>query len=108
VSLKQAIESDFADAITVKTDELARTAMKLGEAMYRHSLASDYSGGNNVPNVYVEPRPKGRPEGSPVTDFVVEDHADHVLATFRTQQEALSGRRNRAMLRLSLESIFVE
>jgi hypothetical protein len=40
-------------------------------------------------NVYVEPRPKGRPEGSHVDDYVVEDHADHVLATFKTQHEAI-------------------
>jgi hypothetical protein len=40
-------------------------------------------------NVFVEPRPKGRPEGSSITDFVVEDHADHVLATFKTQHEAI-------------------
>jgi hypothetical protein len=30
-------------------------------------------------NVYVEPRPKGRPEGTPI----VQDHADHVLQTFK-------------------------
>ncbi len=29
-----------------------------------------------MPNVFVEPRPKGRPEGSPIDDYVVEDHAD--------------------------------
>jgi len=40
-------------------------------------------------NVYIEPRPKGRPEGSPIDDYVVEDHADHVLATFETQREAI-------------------
>jgi len=40
-------------------------------------------------NVYVEARPKGCPEGSPVEDFVVEDHADHVLGTFKTQKEAI-------------------
>jgi hypothetical protein len=40
-------------------------------------------------NVYIEPRPKGRPEGSPIDDYVVEDHADHVLATFKTQREAI-------------------
>ena len=40
-------------------------------------------------NVYVEARPKGRPEGGPITDFVVEDHADHVLDTFKTQHEAI-------------------
>jgi hypothetical protein len=40
-------------------------------------------------NVYIEPRPKGHPEGSPIEDYVAEDHADHVLATFKTQHEAI-------------------
>ena len=40
-------------------------------------------------NVYVEPRPKGRSEGSAIEDYVVEDHADHVLGTFKTQKEAI-------------------
>jgi len=40
-------------------------------------------------NVYVEARPKGRPERSAVEDYVVEDHADHVLGTFKTQREAI-------------------
>jgi hypothetical protein len=40
-------------------------------------------------NVYVEPRPKGRHEGDPIQDYVVEDHADHVLATFKTQREVI-------------------
>ena len=40
-------------------------------------------------NVYVEARPKGRSEGSPIEDYVVEDHADHVLGTFKTQREAI-------------------
>jgi hypothetical protein len=40
-------------------------------------------------NVYVEARPKGRPEGDPIDDYVVEDHADSVLATFDTQEEAI-------------------
>jgi hypothetical protein len=40
-------------------------------------------------NVYVEARPKGRQEGSPIEDFVVEDHANHVLRTFKTQAEAI-------------------
>jgi hypothetical protein len=39
--------------------------------------------------VFVEARPKGRQDGSPITDYVVEDHADHVLATFGTQHEAI-------------------
>jgi hypothetical protein len=33
-----------------------------------------------MPNVYVEARPKGRPEGSAIEEYVVEDHADQVLA----------------------------
>lgn len=40
-------------------------------------------------NVYIEARPKGRQEGSVVEDFVVKDHADHVLPTFKTQKEAI-------------------
>jgi len=47
------------------------------------------SGGKTMANVYVEPRPKGRTEGSHIDDYVVEDHADHVLATFKTQREAM-------------------
>jgi len=40
-------------------------------------------------NVYVEARPKGRPQGDPITDYVVEDHADHVLSTHPTQAQAI-------------------
>ncbi len=42
-----------------------------------------------MPNVYVEARPKGRYEGSPITEYVVEDHSDHVLTTKATQREAI-------------------
>ncbi len=56
-------------------------------------------------NVYVEVRPKGRPEGSHIDDYVVEDHADHVLGTFKTQREARSiGRKVRATAPLLLAS----
>ena len=40
-------------------------------------------------NVYVEARPKGRPEGSSIEDYVVEDPADHMLGSFKTQSEAI-------------------
>ena len=46
-------------------------------------------------NVYIEARPKGRPEGSPIDDYVVEDHADHVLGTFGTQRDAIDWARSR-------------
>ena len=40
-------------------------------------------------NVYIEARPKGGPEGSHIENYVIEDHADHVLQTFKTQHEAI-------------------
>ncbi len=40
-------------------------------------------------NVFVEARPKGRPEGTLIEGYVVEDHADSVLGNFRTQAEAI-------------------
>ncbi len=39
--------------------------------------------------VYIEARPKGRSEGSHIDDYVVEDHADHSLGSFKTQHEAI-------------------
>ncbi len=40
-------------------------------------------------NVYVEARPKGRPEGTHIDDYVVEDPERGVLATFGTQAQAI-------------------
>jgi hypothetical protein len=51
-------------------------------------------GEKNMTNVYIEPRPKGRPEGSQIDDYVVEDHADHALGTFKTQREAIDWAKN--------------
>jgi hypothetical protein len=42
-----------------------------------------------VANVYIETRPKARREEAPIEDYVVEDHSNHVLATFKTQREAI-------------------
>jgi hypothetical protein len=57
------------------------------------ALARDYDrptrGERSMADVYVEARPKGRPEGSPIDDYVVETDADHVLGTFKTQKEAI-------------------
>jgi len=41
-------------------------------------------------NVFVEARPKGRPEGSAIEGYVVEDHIDNVLGSFNTQGEAIT------------------
>jgi hypothetical protein len=43
---------------------------------------------------YIEARPKGRLDGARIDDYVVEDHADRVLATFKTQAEALNMENN--------------
>ena len=34
--------------------------------------------------VYVEARPKGRPEGTRIDDYVVETQGDDLLGTFRS------------------------
>ncbi len=44
--------------------------------------------------VYVEARPKGRAEGTRIDDYVVEDHADHVLNTSQTQAAAITWAKN--------------
>jgi enhancing lycopene biosynthesis protein 2 len=41
-------------------------------------------------NVFIEPRPKGHHEHSPIEDYVVEDQANHVLHTSETQAEAIA------------------
>ena len=40
--------------------------------------------------VYIEARPKRRPEGERIDDYVVEDYADKVLRAFGTQREAIA------------------
>lgn len=42
-----------------------------------------------MPNVYVEALPKGHREGSPIDGYAVEDHANSVLHTSKTQHEAI-------------------
>jgi hypothetical protein len=46
--------------------------------------------GDSMATVYVEALPKGHREGSPINGFVVENHADHELARFVTQKEAIA------------------
>jgi hypothetical protein len=40
-------------------------------------------------NTFIEPRPKGRKEGEPIEDYVVETASNSVLHTARTQEEAI-------------------
>jgi hypothetical protein len=42
-----------------------------------------------VPVVFIEPRPKGCPEGSLIEDYAVETSASNVLSTFATQRNAI-------------------
>jgi hypothetical protein len=46
-------------------------------------------GDDIMATVYVEARPKGRPEGSRIDDYVVETQGDEVLGTFTTQKAAI-------------------
>jgi hypothetical protein len=46
-------------------------------------------------NVYIEARPNGRPEGSAIRDYVVEDHANHELNTFKTESTGYGRRDSR-------------
>ena len=55
-------------------------------------------------NIYIEARPKGRPEGSHIADYVAEDQANHVLATFKTQHDAIEWARRRGTLLTSRAS----
>jgi hypothetical protein len=42
-----------------------------------------------MPDVYVEPRPKGRPENSPITHYVLEfAHGEQIGGNFPTQEAA--------------------
>lgn len=40
--------------------------------------------------VYVEARPKGRPEGTAISEYVVEEAGDRVLHTAATQAAAIT------------------
>jgi hypothetical protein len=51
--------------------------------------------------MFTSRRPKGRPEGRAIEDYVVEDHADHVLASFKTQHEAIEWPKRTATLLMS-------
>lgn len=44
-----------------------------------------------MPNVYVEPRPKAKPEGTPIDDYVLEyAGGERVTQTaYKTQKEAI-------------------
>jgi hypothetical protein len=47
--------------------------------------------------VFIEARPKGRREGTAIVDYVVEEQGDRVLKAFKTQAEAITGRRVRGI-----------
>ena len=40
-------------------------------------------------DVYVEPRPKGRPTGTPIEDYAIEDRGNAVLHVTATLSDAL-------------------
>jgi hypothetical protein len=64
----------------------------------------EITGSNTMPNVFIEARPKGRPEPSPIEVYVVEDHADSVLKTFKPSTRRSSGRGSKVIILSSLVS----
>ena len=70
-------------------------------ARYTAGFAVLGLGRKRMANVDIEARPKGRREGEPIDDYVVEDHADHVLATFKTKRRQSPGPRAKATIPLS-------
>ena len=48
-------------------------------------------------NVYIEARPKGRQEGSPIADYVVEDAAGKVFIATKTEREAIDWAKSRRL-----------
>jgi hypothetical protein len=56
-------------------------------------------------NVCIKARPKGRPENRPVEDFVVEDHADHVLHAKSSARLNSENRRPNALVAVSCSSM---
>jgi membrane protein len=51
--------------------------------------------GAKMANVYIEARPKGQPESTVVVDYTIEDQAEHLLGSCRTQEEAVEWARSR-------------
>lgn len=41
-------------------------------------------------NVFIEPHPKGRSEGSPIDDYAVETRGSEVLKEFKTQSAGIT------------------
>jgi Rrf2 family protein len=86
----------------IKLDDLVRNAkavksIGLGSKMGSgdaeaapHLWSAAWKEEQTMSVVYIEAGPKGRQEGSPIEDYVVEDHADSVLATFKTQHDAVA------------------
>jgi hypothetical protein len=62
--------------------------------------------GVTMGNVFIEARPRGRPEGCAIQDYVVETHADRALATFKTQHDAIEWAKKNGYRRLIALSSF--
>jgi hypothetical protein len=73
-----------------KAPELTNATIELGVTVGRALAANELASGTLTGNVFIEARPKNRPEGSEIEDYIVQDHAAHVLASFKTQQQAIN------------------
>jgi hypothetical protein len=67
----------------------AQTANEPQLLVGMQGIFASTQGDEIMATVYVEARPKGRPEGSRIDDYVVETQADQVLGVFSTQKAAI-------------------
>jgi hypothetical protein len=45
-------------------------------------------------NVYIEPRPKGRPKGSPITNYVAKNYSGDIVKTSKKQEKLVEWAKN--------------
>jgi hypothetical protein len=78
--------------ITVAVRDLLTECFRAGAASSSASARVKTLTEIGMPNVYVEPKPKGRPEGSAITHFVLEyEHGVRVTnSNYRIQQAAIA------------------
>ncbi len=67
----------------------------ISAALNRGKIGEKTFMGVDVPIVFVEPRPKGRSEESPIEDYAVETSAGNVLNTFVSQRCAIDWAKER-------------
>jgi hypothetical protein len=85
----EAIDEDISIAglLAGRRDQTVHSSIIEVEGPPVHYLGkAQAAAGERAGNVYISPR---RRVNGPIEDYVIEDHKDHVLKTFKTQKEAI-------------------